>query len=283
MPKKVQPVRFVPDQGTGYLTDRGAEIAANSRFILPPDIAESNVNAILTAIGANNLANTGDPVPCSDSVTGTLRRLEFIRTDKSSMSVPVSSRANLNAAASTIQGILNSTVEVVCIKLNGEYFPFLNDELGLNYADTFAVSHVPVTGTKQYFYSGTVQYSTDANSGVQSLVAQNIKSISNNENAPATQIASAWAGCVGDLSNVLPCRGVGRRNPRAHRRYEMTFLTKADPSNGAEAAQSETIEVPVISAAANDINQCGTVLAGLTGAYCIGYRGESYSRFHKVL
>lgn len=283
MPKKVQPVRFVPDQGTGYLTDRGAEIAANSRFILPPDIAEANIDAILTAIGANNLANTGDPVPCTDSVTGDLRRLEFIRTDKSSMSVPVSSRTDLVSAATTIQGILNSTVEVVCIKLIGEYFPFLNDELNLNYAGTFATSHVPATGTKQFYYTGTIQYSTDATDGIESLVAQNIKSITNNENAPATQLGTAWAACVGDLDDVLPCRGVGRRNPRKHRRYELTFLTKADPANATEAAATETIEVPVKSSAANDIQQCGSVLAGLDGAYCIGYRGESYSRFHKVI
>ena len=41
MPRTVIPIRFKPDEGTGYLKDNGIEIAANSKFILPPDLSEA--------------------------------------------------------------------------------------------------------------------------------------------------------------------------------------------------------------------------------------------------
>lgn len=116
-----------------------------------------------------------------------------------------------------------------------------------------------------------------------SIVFQPIKSITNNENAPATQIASAWADCVGDFESALPCKGKGRKNPLEHRRFELSFATKIDPASDTEEIQTETIELPVKSGVPSDILSCGQSAATLTGAYCISYRGESYSKFHKLL
>ena len=284
MPKTVEPVRFVPDDGTGYLMDIGTEIPANGRFILPPDVAEAQIATILASIGAQPLSAIGDPVPCSDAQNAKLRKLEFIRTNGGSMSVPVSSRADLLGAATVITGVLNSSgSDVVCIKLHGEEFLDLADELGLNYTNTFATSHVPLTADKQYYYAGNISYETDANSGVGSTVFQPIKSISDLLNAPSTQLTPAWAGCVGAFSNALACRGKGRRNPRKHRRYILTFATKDTPASTTEVAKTETAELPVADSAAAGILACGQAAAALAGAYCIGYRGESYSRFHKLL
>ena len=65
----------------------------------------------------------------------------------------------LLSIATTIRNILNAANsgnnQVVCIKLKGEYFPNLNDELGLNYTGTVAKSHKGLaTALKQNYISG---------------------------------------------------------------------------------------------------------------------------------
>lgn len=283
MPRNVIPVRFNPDNGSGYLMDIGVEIAANSRFILPPDVDEAQVATILANIGAQPISAGTQAIPCPDTVNADLRRLRFFRTNGGSMSVPVSSRADLIGAAGVIKGILDGAgSEVVCIKLEGEYFPNLADELGMNYQGTIATSHVPVAGGKQFFNAGQIAYTSDGGG----VVFQPIKSITDNENAPATQIATAWSDCVGNFENALACRGQGRRNPRKHRRFELTFAigtAGANPGDPPTIENDETIELPVKSNVAADILSCGQAAAALTGAYCIGYTGESYDRFHKLL
>ncbi len=283
MPRTVIPVRFVPDSSTGYTQDIGTEIAANSRFVLPPDVDQAQVATILTNIGAQPLSAGTQSIPCPDTVNADLRRLRFFRTSGGSMSVPVNSRANLINAAGVIQGILNAAGDdVVCIKLEGEYFPDFADELGMNYQNTVATSHVSTGSSKQFYNTGQVAYSIDGGG----VVFHPIKSITDNENAPATQIATAWTGCVGDFQTVLPCRGKGRKNPLEHRRYTLTFAVGtagANPGDPPNISGSETIELPVISDVAADILSCGQAAAALTGAYCIEYRGESNDRFHKLL
>lgn len=284
MPKTVVPVRFVPDDGTGYLMDIGTEIVGKGRFVLPPDIPQTEISTILANIGAQTLSAIGDPIPCSDSTNATLRKLLFIRSNGGSMSVPVSSRANLLNAATVIRGLLNSNgPDVVCIKLLGEVFPDLADELGMNYSGDFATSHVPNPGDKQYYYSGNIQYQTDASTGTVSEVFQPIKAISDLEDAPSTQLTAAWTGCVGSFEEALACRGKGRTNPRRHRRYTVTFATKTDLASTTEKAKTETAELPVKNATAAEILSCGQAAAALAGAYCISYEGESYSRYHKLL
>ncbi len=284
MPITVVKAQFLNDDGTGYSTDIGTSINTSANFRLPSDVPDTEITTILSNIGANVPAAIKPNPPCSERVGSTLRKLEFIRANGNTMSVPVSSRANLLNAATVIKGILNAAgSEVVCIKLLGEYFPDLADELGMNYAGTFATSHVSTGSGKQFVYSGNVNYQTDANTGVVSTVIQPIRSVTNNEDAPSTQLATAWAGCVGALTQVLPCRGKGKRNPRKHRRFELTFLTRLDPTDATEEAQTETAELPVVSAAAADILTCGQAAAGLAGAYCIGYRGESYRLYGNLL
>ncbi len=284
MTRIVVPIRFKPDEGTGYLKDNGIEIAANSKFYLPPDLDLAQASTILANIGAQPLSALGDPTPCPDNTGADLRRLRFIRANGGSMSVAVSSRADLLNAATVITGVLNAAgSEVQCIELIGEYFPDVADELGMNYTGDVAVSHVSIGESKQFYYTGQIAYNTDGGTGTNATVFHPIKSITNLENAPATQISTAWSGCVGDFENALACRGKGRRNPRKHRRYELTFATKIDPASTTEPIETETIELPVKSGIAADILSCGQSAAALAGAYCISYRGESYSRFHKLL
>lgn len=278
--------QFLNDDGTGYLMDIGNSINVSSNFRLPPDIPQTEITTILQAVGANVPSAIKDNAPCTDSVGAKLRKLKFTRASGNTMSVAVSSRANLLNAATIIRGLLNSNgSEVVCIELFGEYFPNLADELGMNYGGDFATSHVPQTGGKQFNYSGNISYETDATTGIlgSDTVFQPVRSVTDLENAPSTQLTAAWTGCVGNFVNNLACRGQGRRNPRKHRRFELTFATKNDPTDATEGSSTETAELPVKDAEAASILACGQAAAALAGAYCIGYRGESYSRYHKLL
>ena len=286
MPKTYMKFQFVPSDSTGYEMDMGNTIAASAGGYLPPDIPTTEITSILQAAGAQPLSAVRDNLPCTDSVNAELRKLIFIRDNGNSMSVPVGTRANLLQAATVIRGILNSgDAQVSCIKLVGEYFPNVADQLGLTYAGTFAQSHRPLTGGKQFVYSGSANYETDVVRTAlgDDVVFQNVKVNTNVENAPPTKFGTTWTNCVGAFANALTCRGQGKTNPRKHRRYELTFATKSDLASATEVAQTETNELPVIGATAAEILACGTAATNLDGLYCIGYRGESYDRYHLIL
>jgi hypothetical protein len=280
MPKQVISAQFNSSNATPYTMDIGTAVTAAGRFILPPDVPLTEISTILTAIGAQPLSAITEGAVCNDALNARLRKLVFLRSNGGSMSVPVSSRANLLNAATVIRGLLNSNgSDVVCIKLLGEIFPDLADDLGMNYGGDFATSHLPATGDKQFYHTGNISYQSDGSG----TVFQPIKGISDLENAPSTQLTAAWTGCVGTFSNTLACRGKGRRNPRRHRRYLLTFATKTNVADAEEPVLTETAELPISSAVAADILSCGQAAAALNGAYCIGYEGESYSRYHKLL
>lgn len=100
----------------GYISDRGAELSIRGRFILPPDIDLAQAAAIATAVGGT--INTESSV-CSDSSSGSPRRLYFYRENGGSMSVPVRQRDDVISAATAIKGILDAGTaggSVVCIK-----------------------------------------------------------------------------------------------------------------------------------------------------------------------
>ena len=266
---------------TGYISDRGAELSIRGRFILPADIAQAQAAAIAIAVGG---VINSEPAVCSDSSSGSPRRLYFYRENGGSMSVPVRQRSDVISAATTIKGILDAGTaggKVVCIKLEGEEFLNLNDELGVNYtAGSIARSHkTENTAPRQYYLTGSMNYQTDTPLGTG--VIQSIKSITNNLNAPASKLSTVWADCVGNLIDVA-C-GNGRRNPRKHRRYILTHVTQEDIASVTETPVQETIELPVASSTANEILTCGQNAAATPGLVCIGYKGEDYDRIHKLL
>lgn len=281
MPKTVVPLRFIASNGTGYDSDNGEEISVNSRFVLPNDLTDADAQTIVTATGATNLTFASEPNPCPDQAVGDLRKLVFIRASGNSMSVAVSERSNLIDAATTIKGVLDTAGdEVVCIKLTGEYFPNLNDRLGVNFTvGDVATPHVSTTTSKQLYYAGSISYQADGTTGDTII---RVKSITDVPDAPATQLGTTWSTCVGDFLNITPCGGLGRKKTRDHRRYILGFVVNVGvPGTPIEAV--ETIELPVVNSDSADILSCGQDAAGLAGMYCIGYRGESNSRFHKLL
>ncbi|MGL5875047.1 MAG: hypothetical protein ACRC2R_22235 [Xenococcaceae cyanobacterium] len=284
MPKTVVTAQFRTDNNLpGYTMDIGTEISANGRFIWPPDVGIEQIATILDAIDAQPLSAITEGL-CTDSANGKLRKLEFIRSDGSSMSVPVATRDGIYTAANVIRGVLQSTgsgLKVTCIKLVGEFWRNLNEDLGISYtAGQIATSHKPTSeSTKQFYYTGNMQYQSDAFRNSGELYFLPIKSISNLQNAPATQIAPLWNGCVGELSNAPACGG-GSGSKRKHRRYIFQFATLLD---GNAIKETETIEMPLKSSDASAIKTCGQAAAALPGLMCIGYKGESYDKFHKVL
>ncbi len=282
MGRKFVSLNFTSDgAGAGYIADRGAELSIRARFILPADIALAEANNIATAVGGTI---NDEPSVCSDSNSGDPRRLYFYRENGGSMSVPVRRRDDILTAATTIKGILDAGTaggQVVCIKLEGEEFLNLNDELGVNYnAGDIARSHkTDDTAPRQYYLTGAMSYQTDTPLG--NGVIQPVKSITNNLDAPASKLSTVWTDCVGNLIDVN-C-GNGRRNPRDHRRYILTHVTQEDIASVTETPVQETIELPVASSLATEINTCGTNAGAIPGLICIGYKGESYDRIHKLI
>lgn len=282
MPKNVISVRYNTEISQPYVTDNGEELPVSSRFVAPPDVSDTQIGEILTAIQAQALDADLAPSVCSETGTGQLRRLRFFRANGGSMSVPVRNRSILLTAAISIRDILNAAgSDVVCIQAEGEEFPNLNDRLSLTYNGAIATSHVSDGESKQFYYSGIMNYIRDI-SAETSATFLSVKSITDNEDAPATQLGTVWSGCVGDFADVLSC-GNGRRKTVQHRRYVLTFATSSDPGDATASTSSEIIELPVVSALPANILTCGQNAASLAGLYCIGYRGESNSRFHKIL
>lgn len=285
MPKTVITAQFADTTNSfPYEMDIGDKISASGRFILPPDLDLSQAATILELIGAKPLSAITKSGFCSDSSNGKLRRLVFVRSDGSSMSVPVAVRLGagqgLKGIASGIKGILDAgAIKTSCIKLVGEYWRNLNSELGVSYtAGQVATSHKANGGaTKQHYYTGKMSYQTDAFKNAGEVVLLPIKSISNINNAPASQISSVWSNCVGTLSQAKSCTS---SRDRDHRRFLLNFATKIEND---EITETESIELPHKDSDAAGIKSCGQAAAALTGLLCIGYRGESYSKYHKVL
>lgn len=284
MPKTVISYQ-IPASGnatpTGYITDIGTELAYRGRFNLPPDLDLAAAAVIVNAVGG---IISDEVVPCSNgNSSGRFRKLVFIRASGNTMSIVVKDRTNIISVATAITAVLNAggaSNSVVCIKLLGEVFRNLNDELGTNYNGTIAKSHRAVNGSlKQNFISGVINYSSDFGT----TAVQSVRSITEKlTDDPAAQLGGTWDTCTGGLLDLLNC-GNGRRNPRKHRRYVLTFATKFDVAANAESVQSEVIELPVKSTLAAEIKTCGQAAAALTGLYCIGYQGESYDRVFNLL
>ena len=285
MPKTIVSYQFAIG-ATPYVTDAGQDITLSGRFVAPPDYTRAEAEALAALTGASVLTEGSI---CSDNALGKGRKLQFIRASGNSVSFIVPTTANILALATSIRANLDGSGaannQVVCIKLFGEEFQNLNDPFGLNWdGTTTATSHkAPAAALKQNFASGVIQYEAHAATPVGAGVTLAIKSITESaDNVLAAQLGGAGATCIGDFLEIQNC-GNGRRNPRKHRRYILTFAVPNVSGTPTDPVQSESIEVPVKDHEANAIFQCGQQLAALPGLFCIGYKGEDYSRVHHLL
>jgi hypothetical protein len=270
----------------GYVADRGKRIDYTGRFVMPPDLTfPADAVTIANAAGGTGDVeeNTSDN-PCPAGIDFSPRKLVFIRKSGNSISVPIAERANLESAQDVIIGTLNVTGnEVVCVKLIGETWLSLNEELGLVYtADEVATDSRPANGSKQYHYFGRIQYESDIFTG--RAIFTPVKVATDTEGQPPTNVGAAWNTCVGAFEGANFACGNLKRD---HRRYLLDFVVgnvdNTDPANPIVTdKRSERKEVPVKDYEATNILACGTALAGLTGAYCLGYQGESYDRVFTI-
>ena len=283
MARQFQSVVFANLGGTDrrYTADRGARVTYNGRFVIPPDITEAEAEAIATAAGGGT--EKAD-IPCP-AVDFEPRKLVFIRQSGNSISVPIGARTNLQAAETTIRGILNKQNNaVVCTKLTGEYWAVLNDELGVSLAaNEVAVDSRPANGLKQYVHSGIIAYESDVFAGA--VVFTPVKVNTDVDGSPPTNVGAVWDTCVGDFEGFSFSCGNTARN---HRRYLLDFVLgtvdNTDPANPVtNRTGSERKEVPVKNNEAAEILTCGQNLATLTGLYCLGYQGESYARVYTAI
>ena len=283
MPKRVATFSYIKGVN-GYITDTAEPISISRRVHFPPDVTEAQLNAIAVATGATTIA---PPIVCDEAPgASNPRYLTFIRESGNTVSIPLGNRSSLLTVASQIKEILDEDVgnKTVCIELHGEYFRNLNEQFSINYTGiTFAQSHAsPIGAPKQYYYTGTMSYSADAATTVGTGKTVRIRSISDIENGPATQIAAEFDQCTGGFLNVTTCPK-GRRKERQHRRYILSFFTRTDPDISVEIPKLETIEMPVSAFQGTSISGCGENLAGLPGLFCLGYKGESFKRVHTLL
>lgn len=281
MVSRVVPVQFSitnSPQAQGYLTDFNKVVNIKTKFTMPPDIDINQASGILSAIGANPLSLITDGV-CSESSLGSPRKLQFIRSDGSSLSVPVDARENLREAANQIIGIIGTGgVKVSCIKLIGERYSNLNGDFNIVFNNQVAPSHrVASSSSKQAFYAGTTTYAsdTDYEAGGGSYLVP-VKVMTDIKGSPPSRLTSVWNNCAGQLGNAVGCGGK-LSSQRKARRFILKFATAIE--NG-QITESETSELPVKNL---DVSACGQLLAGLNGLVCVAYRGEDYAKFHKSL
>jgi hypothetical protein len=266
----------------GYLADRGRRIDYTGRFVMPPDLdfPADAVTIANVAGGTGDVEENTSDNPCPVGLDFLPRKLVFIRKSGNSVSVPIGERANLETAQDVIVGVLNKPGnEVVCIKLEGETWINLNNELSLTYtANEIATDSRPPNGLKQYIYAGQIQYESDIFTG--DVVFTSVKVATDVDGSPPTNLGATWGTCVGAFETSNFSCG---RDKRDHRRYLLDFVVgnvdNTDPNNPVVTnRRSERKEVPVRDYEAAPILQCGRNLAALAGAYCIGYQGESYNR-----
>lgn len=268
----------------GYVTDLGTTLQYNLSLSPPSDLTSANIDAILTAAGAER--RTGATVPCGERGTTRPRRVKFIRDNGSSFSVVFPDRANLRTAALAVWNVLNAlTIKPVCAQLEGEYSRNLIDDLRpaqLTTQECRKIEPLESVGYHVGVFSGVMrEYKTDANYGTNILMG--FRTQTDNPGSPYSGLSDEIETCIGPLSTVQGCGGASQ--PREYRRFVPELLTTQTTGEGQAAVTEEfqqSLTVPVASHLPADIVTCGTDLATIACVICLPYYGESNSRLHKL-
>lgn len=274
MAQGIVTLRFNEDNP--YTDDRGTDRFGSTRFGIPTPLAGAENDALVgiaTIGGAQVKAIKGEIVNdipdavCPES-TVNFRRLQFLLDDRTSLSLPISTRNDLVGTAQAIADEINNVAEnarVVCIKLLGENFRDLMDELGAEFQND--VVQEEITSNK---YSGYTEDNYIRDSGNGTII--NVQINSPQGDAPPTTLESAWEDCVGNLvQNSKVCAGSSTTlTPRSYTAYYQ--IENSTTSH----------KVPVLASDPSEIQNCGeSIVSNVQGAlYCISYKGENDSRFH---
>jgi len=277
MARVLQSYRFTT--ANPYTDDRGTVRQLTARFVLPPDMTTAQAIGLAGAAGGVAILPNDPRSICPDpGVKG--RKLTFFRQNGNSISFTMGVRGTLVAQATAIRNTLNGLTAanpVVCIKLDGEYFPNLFDELAPPNpgARVPGVSSRPAAAAgKQFFYSGTTAYLSDAIFGSEYFLPFKVAS-DLPANAPPTEYDAFLSAADIVPQNISSCPGT---DPRRTRRYIVQSLVTQNAQT-----TTQTAEIPVGSHIAGDILAVGQLIATATSTQCVGYQGENNSRFHKLL
>ena len=271
-------VRYVFDSTSEqYISDRGQNFDWVSNVRVPEDLTRANIEAFISAAGAR--PNPEDGVVCSDRGYITPRYVEIIRKSRHTIKMQISVRSQLRSKLIGMVGVLDGAQPgnpVVCIKLHGEWFPNLYEEIVTTPGAPTPVAPIEApanSGKARLYYSGAMaEYQSDSTQNFATEIIQGFRLQTDTVDAPPANFAPA-VNCIGPLSQVF-CPTRARRKGR---HYIPTFLTT-------EAnLPSQQLEIPVASAAPTDINDCGQALANLTHVVCLAYQGESNDRVHLIL
>lgn len=277
MADNFQLITFPANAAQSYVDDRGVSRGIFGKIYVPPGVDAATMTLIVGSSGGR-LRLPVDRVVCPEKGFAP-RKLIFYSNTGGSVSVPIGPRASLIAAGSSIRtNLIAAGFQVVCVKLVGEKFANIVDDLrpaGFLGTQAATASSRPATGGIQPNFYGKADYNSDAVFGtnyvlpykVQSDVAQVFPSIY------GTVIQSALG--IVPLVAVNACPG---SDPRTSRRYIVQSLVTENA-----IVRSQVAELPMFNHLASEIAAAGVAIATLRHVQCIGYKGETNDRFHKLL
>lgn len=270
-------------RGTGgapapYIDDRGTPRDLLARFSVPPGVTAATITTIIGETNGLPRDPLTDNIVCPDSGF-TPRKLIFYSAEGGSIGVPIGDRTNLIAAATVIRGALIADgFNVVCIKLEGEKFKNLVDELrpaGFLGFQPSTTSSRPAAGGKQPHFFGKANYASDAIFGDPYILPYKFAS-------QAAQIFPAVFAPLTPLTlGITPLAGLSAcpgTDPRKSRRY----IVQSQVTENA-IIRTQTTELPVFLHEDAAIQAAGVGIATIRSTQCIGYAGEDNSRFHRLL
>lgn len=271
-------VRYLFDSTSEFYTsDRGTTHGWVGRVKVPEDLTRADIESFISAAGA--LPNPTEAIACSDRGYLEPRYVEIIRRSKHTMRMVISIRSQLRAKLIGMVNVLDTAQPsnpVVCIKLHGEYYPNLYEDIVS--APTAPTPIAPIEApansgkTRVYYSAAMAEYQADSTQNFATPIIQAFKLQTDTLDAPPQNFAPA-VGCIGSLSQVF----CPTRERRKGRHYIPTFLTTA-PN-----LPSQQLEIPVAAASPTDISTCGENLANLAHVVCLAYKGESNDRVHQIL
>lgn len=265
-----------------YVIDQGTAVKLGKGFFLPAafdELPQSAFEPIATAAGGTLIKDGGtgfdieSPNPCPESRDLSVRKLRYIFSDYSTVSVPIGDRANILTKAQSIAGLWEAAgagLTVICVDLLGEEIANANDFFGLTPNLT---AFVP-TGGNGNFYSGKIIYNSDT--GRQEIIA--VKTISEGGSAPPPIFTDDWVTCVGNFLD--PRYGCGSGTDLEHRRLVVNYRTSVTVDGNSEFPPEER-QLPIFDNTAALLNTCGSNIAGKEGVFCLGYVGESNRGIHR--
>lgn len=256
------------------------------RFRDPGDISDDGITAIFAAIQGARV-EPGNRSICPPDTELTMRRIQFVRQDGNSITLPFPQRDNLIQSANNVISAIavgSPNNKVVCAHLLGEETGELIDILRTNTAAPEQGEPSTAVG-KQPVYSGKYAYAYDGPElADQKTLSVSYKVDSESETAPPSVLGAVWGTCAGEPQPSNPCPTVGNLK---HRRYIGTFRV-IDP-NGivvpplAPPSMYQRTELPVSDRTEEQILGCGIGMANLPSIVCLQYRGESRRNFQRLL